>query len=71
MTITLPPWLMAGCYALVGWSIGLRFSREIVIYAARVFPKIAAKGYCAVSRRILAISAALRLEALEPKRVVT
>lgn len=42
MTITLPPWLMAGCYALVGWSIGLRFSREIVIYAARVFPTIAA-----------------------------
>jgi len=42
MTITLPPWLMAGCYALIGWSIGLRFSREIVIYAARVFPKIAA-----------------------------
>jgi membrane AbrB-like protein len=42
VTITLPPWLLAGCYALVGWSIGLRFSREIVIYAARVFPKIAA-----------------------------
>ena len=42
LSITLPPWLMAGCYALVGWSIGLRFSRDIVIYAARVFPKIAA-----------------------------
>lgn len=42
LTITLPPWLMAGCYALVGWSIGLRFTRELVIYAARVFPKIAA-----------------------------
>ena len=42
LTITLPPWLMAGCYTLIGWSIGLRFSREIVIYAARVFPKIAA-----------------------------
>ncbi|MGA2779977.1 MAG: AbrB family transcriptional regulator [Steroidobacteraceae bacterium] len=42
ITITLPPWLMAGCYALVGWSIGLRFSREIVVYAARVFPAIAA-----------------------------
>jgi uncharacterized protein len=42
LTITLPPWLMAGCYAVVGWSIGLRFTREIVIYAARVFPKIAA-----------------------------
>ena len=33
---------MAGCYALVGSSIGLRFSRDIMIYAARVFPKIAA-----------------------------
>jgi membrane AbrB-like protein len=33
---------MAGCYALVGWSIGLRFTREIVLYAARVFPTIAA-----------------------------
>ncbi|HMH27879.1 MAG TPA: AbrB family transcriptional regulator [Steroidobacteraceae bacterium] len=42
MTITLPPWLMAACYALIGWSIGLRFSREIVMYAGRVFPKIAA-----------------------------
>src|ERR1700693_957764 len=42
ITITLPPWLMAGSYALLGWSIGLRFTREIVIYAARVFPKIAA-----------------------------
>jgi uncharacterized protein len=42
ITITLPPWLMAGCYAVVGWSIGLRFTREIVLYAARVFPKIAA-----------------------------
>jgi membrane AbrB-like protein len=42
ITITLPPWLMAGCYALVGWSIGLKFTREIVLYAARVFPVIAA-----------------------------
>jgi uncharacterized protein len=41
IAITLPPWLMAGCYALVGWSIGLRFTREIVLYAARAFPKIA------------------------------
>jgi membrane AbrB-like protein len=41
ITITLPPWLMAGCYALVGWSIGLKFTREIVVYAARVFPIIA------------------------------
>ncbi len=42
MIITLPPWLMAGCYALVGWAIGLRFTREIVRYAAHAFPRIAA-----------------------------
>jgi hypothetical protein len=40
MIITLPPWLIAGCYALIGWAIGLRFTREIVLYAARALPKI-------------------------------
>ncbi len=49
ITITLPPWLMAGCYALVGWSIGLRFTREIVLYAARVFPKIAASTFTLIA----------------------
>jgi membrane AbrB-like protein len=42
LAITLPPWLMAGCYALIGWAIGLRFTREIVLYAARALPAIAA-----------------------------
>lgn len=42
VAVTLPPWLMAICYALVGWSIGLRFTRDILVYAARAFPKIAA-----------------------------
>ena len=32
--------LMAGCYAVVGWIIGLRFTREIVVYAARMLPRI-------------------------------
>jgi membrane AbrB-like protein len=42
MTITLPLWLMAGSYAMVGWIIGLRFTREIVLYAARALPRVAA-----------------------------
>jgi membrane AbrB-like protein len=42
VAITLPPWLMAAAYALVGWSIGLRFTRHIVLYAAHAFPRIAA-----------------------------
>jgi membrane AbrB-like protein len=42
VTITLPPWLMAGGYAVVGWSIGLRFTREVVGHAARAFPRVLA-----------------------------
>ena len=41
VALTLPPWLMAGCYALIGWSIGLRFTRPIVRHAARAFVKVA------------------------------
>jgi membrane AbrB-like protein len=40
VTIALPPWLLAACYAVVGWSIGLRFTRPIVGYAARQLPRI-------------------------------
>ncbi|GEB89237.1 ammonia monooxygenase [Zymomonas mobilis subsp. pomaceae] len=40
LSIELPPWLLAISYAFVGWSIGLRFSRAIVLYAARSFPRI-------------------------------
>ena len=49
LTITLPPWLMAGCYALIGWAIGLRFTREIVLYAARALPKILASTFTLIA----------------------
>ena len=42
LTITLPPWLLAASYALIGWSIGLRFTRPMIAYAARRLPRIAA-----------------------------
>jgi membrane AbrB-like protein len=42
VTITLPPWLLAACYAAVGWSIGFRFTRPMVAYAARQLPRIVA-----------------------------
>jgi len=40
MRIELPPWLLAGGYALLGWSIGLRFTRAILVYAARALPRV-------------------------------
>lgn len=42
MTIELPPWLLAASYAFIGWSIGLRFDRPILAYAARAFPRVLA-----------------------------
>lgn len=40
MTIVLPPWLLALSYALFGWSIGLRFTRAILLYATRALPQL-------------------------------
>ncbi|MGH6798111.1 MAG: AbrB family transcriptional regulator, partial [Roseiarcus sp.] len=49
LTITLPPWLLAICYALVGWSIGLRFTREIVLYAGKQLPRILASIFTLIA----------------------
>ncbi len=40
MTLELPPWLLAASYAVIGWSIGLRFTRPILIHAFWALPKI-------------------------------
>jgi membrane AbrB-like protein len=38
----LPMWLLAGSYAVIGWTVGLRFTREILAHAARVLPRVLA-----------------------------
>jgi membrane AbrB-like protein len=40
ITIELPPWLLAPCYAVIGWNVGLRFSRGLLLYALRLLPRI-------------------------------
>lgn len=40
MTIELPTWLLAGSYALVGWNVGLRFTRPLLVHAALALPRI-------------------------------
>ncbi|WBV42996.1 AbrB family transcriptional regulator [Pseudoroseomonas cervicalis] len=40
LTIVLPEWLLAICYALVGWRIGLGFTRPIIRAAARAFSRV-------------------------------
>ena len=38
----LPPALLAVSYAIIGWSIGLRFTRPILAHAARALPRVLA-----------------------------
>ncbi len=40
LKIELPPVLLAICYTLVGWTVGLRFTRPILMHAARALPAI-------------------------------
>jgi membrane AbrB-like protein len=53
LQIELPPTLLAVSYALVGWTIGLRFTRDILVHAARALPAVigslvALLGACAL-----------------------
>lgn len=38
--LELPPWLLASSYVFIGWTIGLRFTREILASAARALPRV-------------------------------
>lgn len=40
LTLSLPVLVTAVAYAIVGWSIGLGFTREALAYSARVLPRI-------------------------------
>jgi membrane AbrB-like protein len=42
VTFDLPPWLLAACYAVVGWTIGLRFRRETLAHVRRALPQVSA-----------------------------
>jgi uncharacterized protein len=38
-SIELPPWFLAVSYAMMGWTIGLRFTREVLYAAAKALPQ--------------------------------
>ncbi|WP_114239599.1 AbrB family transcriptional regulator [Dyella sp. C9] len=40
LVVTLPPWLLAISYAVIGWSIGQRFTRDILAYALHAMPRL-------------------------------
>ncbi len=38
--ISLPGFIIAGAYAIIGWNIGLRFSRPLLRHAAKLLPSV-------------------------------
>ena len=40
VTFQLPEWLLAISYAAIGWTIGLNFTRGILIHATRALPQV-------------------------------
>jgi uncharacterized protein len=64
VAITLPPWLLAICYAMLGWSIGLGFTRAILLHAARALPQVLLAvfymmGVCGVLAAVLVYAAGI------------
>jgi hypothetical protein len=62
LTIELPPWLLVGSYALIGWSTGLRFTPPILAHAMRALPQVVASiviliAICAGLAALLATTA--------------
>ncbi len=48
LAIELPPWLLAASYAVVGWKIGLGFTRDVLSRAARAVLPIIANVLCLI-----------------------
>jgi uncharacterized protein len=42
LNIELPPWLLVLSYAVIGWSIGLRFTKSLLVHVSRAFPRVLA-----------------------------
>lgn len=40
MTIILPPWLLTGAYAVIGWTVGSRFDRAILRHVLHALPRL-------------------------------
>lgn len=39
LTVELPPWALAVSFAFIGWNVGLRFTRPLLLYVARMLPR--------------------------------
>ena len=62
--LQLPEWLLAASYTLIGWTIGLKFTRSILLHALRSLPQIvlaiiALMAFCAAIGMVLVPAAGI------------
>jgi membrane AbrB-like protein len=62
----LPQWLLAVSYALVGWTVGLRFTRKILAYVAHAFPRVLASILVLIGACGLMALALIRFAGIDP-----
>ena len=66
LTIELPPALLALAYAAVGWSIGLRFTRDILLHAWRALPQVFAAILVLIGVGVAVAAALVRFAGFAP-----
>jgi membrane AbrB-like protein len=66
LTLELPPWLLALAYALLGWSIGLRFTRGILLHALRALPAIALAMLTLIGGCVLLAAILVKVAGIDP-----
>jgi len=64
--VELPPWLLAASYTVVGWSIGLGFTRAILTHVARIAPRVAASVLAQITMCAGLAWALTRLAGIDP-----
>lgn len=58
--LSIPPWLLAGAYAVIGWAIGLQFERGSLIRSIRALPEMIGAALAIVALCGLAAYAMVR-----------
>ena len=66
LVIELPPALLAVSYAVIGWSIGLRFGRTILQHAWRALPQVLGAIFVLIGVGVLIAAALTLLSGLDP-----
>ena len=62
----LPPLLLAFAFASIGWSVGLRFTRAVLLHALRAFPLVLAAMGLLVAVGVASGAALVLLTGLDP-----